>query len=141
MYLQSKEKAEKSISLNGIEFKGNHLRITLATKPESQDNGEAKRTVLVGNLKYSASEESLREIFSSCGEIEYVRCIRDGDKGCKGVAYVCFNNADAVGLALELNETIVDERSIHVERYNVNKLAQKSTRGTGRKRKSKWEPN
>lgn len=76
----------------------------------------------------AATEESLREIFSSCGDIEYVRCIREGDKGCKGVAYVCFKTADAVGLALELNETILDERALHVERFNVKKLGAKKAR-------------
>lgn len=70
----------------------------------------------------------MREIFSSCGEIDYVRCIRDGDKGCKGVAYVCFKTPDAVGLALELNETIVDDRPINVERYSIKKLGAKEAR-------------
>lgn len=69
----------------------------------------------------------MREIFSSCGDIEYVRCLND-DKGCKGVAYVCFKAPEAVGLALELNETILDERPIHVERYSVKKLGAKKTR-------------
>lgn len=57
-----------------------------------------------------------------------MRCIRDGDKGCKGVAYVCFKSADAVGLALELNETLLEDRPIHVERYSVKKLGAKAAR-------------
>lgn len=87
---------------------------------------------VVRNLPFffslAATEESLREIFSSCGEIDYVRCIRDGDKGCNGVAYVCFKTADAVCLALELNKTIVDERAINVERFSANKLGAKKAR-------------
>ncbi|KAI8130159.1 hypothetical protein FF38_12756 [Lucilia cuprina] len=127
--LKSKEIAEKATTLNGVEFKGHHLRITLAAKnPQSHEKEQAKKTVFVGNLKYSATEESLREIFSSCGEIDYVRCIRDGDKGCKGVAYVCFKTADAVGLALELNQTIVDDRPINVERFSARKLGAKEAR-------------
>lgn len=70
----------------------------------------------------------MRETFSSCGEVEYVRCIRDGEKGCKGVAYVRFKTTDAVGLALELNQTILDERPINVERYSVKKLGAKEKR-------------
>ncbi|KAM7360465.1 uncharacterized protein ACRADG_005535 [Cochliomyia hominivorax] len=127
--LKDKESAEKAVSLNGVEFKDRHLRITLATKsPKADEMEQVKRTVFVGNLKYTATEESLREIFSSCGEIDYVRCLRDGDKGCKGVAYICFKTPDAVGLALELNETIVDERPINVERYSVRKLGAKEAR-------------
>lgn len=52
--LKDKETAEKALSLNGVEFKGNHLRVTLSTKsPQSHEKEEAKRTVFVGNLKYS----------------------------------------------------------------------------------------
>lgn len=52
--LKDKETAEKALSLNGVEFKGHHLRVTLAAKnPQSHEKEEAKRTVFVGNLKYS----------------------------------------------------------------------------------------
>ncbi|XP_073830090.1 uncharacterized protein [Musca autumnalis] len=130
--LPSKEAAEKALELNGTELKGMHLRVTKSSFKHSasaeESKEEIKRTIFVGNLKYSATEESLRETFSSCGEIEYVRCIRDGDKGCKGVAYVRFKTADAVGLALELNQTLLDDRPINVERYSVRKLGAKEQR-------------
>lgn len=93
----------------------------------------------------AASEQKLREIFSSCGEIDYIRCLQDGEKGCKGVAYVCFQKPDAVGLALELNETLLDDRPIHVERYSVKKLGAKQARdavaASGPHTKSKMKPN
>lgn len=79
-------------------------------------------------LPLAANEEKLREIFSSCGEIDYIRCLQNGEKGCNGVAYVCFQKPDAVGLALELNETVLDDRPIHVERYSVKKLGAKQAR-------------
>lgn len=44
------------------------------------------------------------------------------DKGCRGVAYVCFESADAIGLALELEGTMLNDRPIHVERYSQKKL-------------------
>uniref|UniRef100_A0A1A9VLW5 RRM domain-containing protein n=1 Tax=Glossina austeni TaxID=7395 RepID=A0A1A9VLW5_GLOAU len=120
--LKDNEAAERALSLNGTEFKGNHLRITRTDITDiCKASTNAKRTVFVGNLKYSATENALREIFSSCGEIDYIRCLQGGEKGCKGVAYVCFKSPDAVGLALELDETMLDERPIHVERYNINK--------------------
>ncbi|KAH8383244.1 hypothetical protein KR009_007528 [Drosophila setifemur] len=135
--LQHPEIAQKALALNGSQFKENHLRVTPAAKAGGGDeNGQyqqpsdadAKRTVFVGSLKYSANEEKLREIFSSCGDIDYIRCLQDGDKGCKGVAYVCFQKADAVGLALELNQTLLDDRPINVERYAVKKLGAKHMR-------------
>uniref|UniRef100_A0A1A9W2U2 RRM domain-containing protein n=1 Tax=Glossina brevipalpis TaxID=37001 RepID=A0A1A9W2U2_9MUSC len=127
--LKDKETAERALALNGIEFKGNHLRVTPSDiKNSYKASNDVKRTVFVGNLKYSATEETLREIFSSCGEINYIRCLREDEKGCKGVAYVCFKSPDAVGLALELNETMLDERPIHVERYDIKKLGAKEAR-------------
>ncbi|KAH8381584.1 hypothetical protein KR093_008682 [Drosophila rubida] len=137
--LESPEIAVKALSLNGSEFKECHIRVTPAAKAggvtvagEDDRSGtadaDAKRTIFVGNLKYSANEPKLREIFSSCGEIDYIRCLQDGEKGCKGVAYVCFQKPDAVGLALELNETVLDDRPIHVERYSVKKLGAKQAR-------------
>ncbi|XP_043643064.1 RNA-binding protein 34 [Drosophila teissieri] len=133
--LQNPEIAQQALALNGTEFKENHLRVTPAAKAEGFGQGidqpsdkDAKRTIFVGSLKYSATEEQLREIFSSCGEIDYIRCLQDGDKGCKGVAYVCFQKPDAVGLALELNQTLLDDRPINVERYQVKKLGAKQVR-------------
>ncbi|EDW55528.1 nucleolar protein 12 [Drosophila sechellia] len=134
--LQNPEIAQQALALNGTEFKENHLRVTPASMAEKFGQGkdqqpsdkDAKRTIFVGSLKYSATEEQLREIFSSCGEIDYIRCLQDGDKGCKGVAYVCFQKPDAVGLALELNQTLLDDRPINVERYQVKKLGAKQVR-------------
>ncbi|XP_017056483.2 RNA-binding protein 34 [Drosophila ficusphila] len=134
--LQNSEIAQQALALNGTEFKEHHLRVTPAAKAEAYAKGQdqqpndadAKRTIFVGSLKYSANEEKLREIFSSCGEIDYIRCLQDGDKGCKGVAYVCFQKPDAVGLALELNQTLLDDRPINVERYQVKKLGAKQIR-------------
>ncbi|XP_064550973.1 RNA-binding protein 34 [Drosophila montana] len=155
--LDSAAIAEKALALNGTEFKENHLRVTPAAQvrgavgaagnDQASGDADVKRTVFVGNLKYSASEQNLREIFSSCGEIDYIRCLQDGDKGCKGVAYVCFQKPDAVGLALELNETLLDDRPIHVERYSVKKLGAKQARdsaaaaATGPQSKSKNKGN
>ncbi|XP_067616502.1 RNA-binding protein 34 [Eurosta solidaginis] len=123
--LKDEETAKRALDLNGSRFKGNHLRITSSDLNNS--HFDSKRTVFVGNLKYSANEEKLREIFSSCGAIHYVRCLHN-DKGCKGVAYVCFKAPEAVGLALELNETMLDERPINVERYSVKKQGGKAKR-------------
>ncbi|ALC47260.1 CG12288, partial [Drosophila busckii] len=161
--LETPEIAEKALALNGTEFKDNHLRVTPSAKAPAMENGsdaDAKRTVFVGNLKYcksgqdlrnqiyssrivfvAANEEKLREIFSSCGEIDYIRCLHEGEKGCKGVAYVCFQKPDAVGLALELNETLLDDRPIHVERYSVKKLGAKETRDAATKVAPKSKKN
>lgn len=42
-----------------------------------------------------------------------------------GIAYVCFKKPESVTLGLELNNTLVDERPIRVERYSKHKLGEK----------------
>lgn len=116
--LKSDEAIGKALKESGCEFKGRHIRITKAGK--SSGDIDSKRVIFVGNLKFSATDEKLYEIFSTCGEIEYVRTLQ-GEKGCKGIAYVGFKKPDAVTLALELNNTMLDERPIHVERYSQYK--------------------
>lgn len=78
----------------------------------------------------ATTEQSLRDIFQTCGDIKYVRCLQHKmgkvDKGCKGVAYICFETPDAVSLALELEGTMLNDRPIHVERFNEKKMDMKS---------------
>lgn len=69
----------------------------------------------------------MRQTFECCGELRYVRTLQC-DKGCKGIAYVCFENAESVGLALKLNKTLLLDREIRVERYiEKKKKKQKAT--------------
>uniref|UniRef100_A0A1A9W2T8 RRM domain-containing protein n=1 Tax=Glossina brevipalpis TaxID=37001 RepID=A0A1A9W2T8_9MUSC len=121
--LKDKETAELALALNGVKFKGNHLRITPSAKETLyKAHADVKRTIFVGNLKHSTTEKALREIFSNCGIIDYIRCLNEDDYSAQSMAYVCFKSPGAVRLALELNETILDERLIRVERYNITKL-------------------
>lgn len=112
--MENPECARKALELSGSEFKGRHIRVNPSINMLTAI--DSKRTIFVGNLKYSATDEKLHEIFSACGDIEYVRTLRN-PKGCSGVAYVCYKKSEAIPLALELNNTLVDERPIRVNRY------------------------
>jgi cold-inducible RNA-binding protein len=47
------------------------------------------RKLYVGNLPYSATEQSLREAFAACGTVDSVSVITDRDTGqSKGFAFV-----------------------------------------------------
>lgn len=63
----------------------------------------------------------LQNTFKCCGEIKYVRTIQCKN-GCNGTAYVCFEKPESVGLAMELNGTLVLDREIRVERFHTKKL-------------------
>lgn len=65
------------------------------------------RTVKVGNVSLSASEQDIREFFSFSGDIEYIE-MQSGDERSQ-VAYVTFKKSDGAEMALLLSgATIVD---------------------------------
>lgn len=120
------EKPESAISAQercGKVFRKTHIRVTMATGKKGFYDG--KRTIFVGNLKYAVTDDDLFEVFSSCGDIQYVRTIRN-KQGCIGTGYVCFHRPDALSLALELNGTMVRDRPVRVERYKAKLKQNKS---------------
>ena len=87
--------------LNATVFGGRHLRVDSVIHPAPHDK---QRSVFVGNLDFEEDEESLWAHFRSCGEIEYVRIVRDSATNMgKGFAYVQFYELQSVSKALLLN--------------------------------------
>lgn len=116
-YVVYKEKSaliNKVIStLNGHIFNGRHLRIDSITHPAPQDK---QRSIFVGNLDFEEDEESLWNHFGTCGDIEYVRIIRDSKTNVgKGFAYVQFKELQSVNKALLLNEKLMKSANEHLK--------------------------
>jgi cold-inducible RNA-binding protein len=74
------------------------------------------KTIYVGNLNYSTTEESLRDFFTPFGEIDSVKMITDRDTGrFKGYAFVEMTTDDAAQSAiLSLNGKELDGRPLRV---------------------------
>lgn len=53
---ESLEDAKASLVLNGEKVKDNVIRVNLQSNAKTSENFDGKRTVFVGNLKYSKSE-------------------------------------------------------------------------------------
>ncbi|CAD6646889.1 XXYS1_4_G0029060.mRNA.1.CDS.1 [Saccharomyces cerevisiae] len=88
--------------LNAVVFQDHHLRVDSVAHPAPHDK---KRSIFVGNLDFEEIEESLWKHFEPCGDIEYVRIIRDSKTNMgKGFAYVQFKDLQSVNKALLLNE-------------------------------------
>lgn len=88
--------------LNGKVFLQRHLRVDSVAHPAVHEN---KRSVFVGNLDFEEDDESLWTHFKDCGEIEYVRLVRDAKTNMgKGFAYIQFKDFQSVNKALLLNE-------------------------------------
>jgi len=113
---ENDEDAKSSLVLNGEKIRDNVIRVDLQSKAKTADSFDGKRTVFVGNLKYSVTDQNLHDLFSCCGDIEYARTMQC-EKGCNGIGYVCFKKTESVGMALELNNSDVQGRPVRVQRY------------------------
>uniref|UniRef100_A0A8D0KND1 RNA-binding protein 34 n=1 Tax=Salvator merianae TaxID=96440 RepID=A0A8D0KND1_SALMN len=107
--------ANSALKRNGTEFSsGFHIRVDLASQSTSHDN---KKSIFVGNLPYEVDDDTVRNHFSECGNVMGVRIIRDRNTGIgKGFGYVLFETADAVHLALKLNNSELKGRKVRVHR-------------------------
>lgn len=120
----SPESARTALSLNGTMFVDHHMRVDSVAHPGKHDN---KRSIFVGNLDFEIDEEPLWKHFSTCGEVEYVRIVRDSKTNVgKGFGYVQFVSPVSVTKALILDGKSVDDlprgRKLRVSRSkNVRK--------------------
>ena len=86
------------------------------------------RKLYVGNLPYSATEQSLREAFAASGTVDSVSLITDRDTGqSKGFAFVeMSSDREAQAATDALNGTMLDGRQI-----KVNEAKPRENRGGG----------
>lgn len=108
-----------------------------AVKKEEEGMEEAEpeqpvstsRKVFVGNLGFQTTEEDVKELFSKCGEIEWVKVATFEDSGkCKGYGWVKFAEAAAADWAVkgfvkikeveETEEDFIDEEETKEEDSN-----------------------
>ena len=74
------------------------------------------KKLYVGSIPFNATEESLRDLFTSIGEVESVKIITDADTGrSKGFGFVEMSSPEDAKKAIEqLNGTKFMERSLTV---------------------------
>ncbi|XP_030014589.1 RNA-binding protein 34 [Sphaeramia orbicularis] len=127
MVFRDQEGVAKALERNGTEIeKDFYIRVDRVTDTSTHDH---KRSVFVGNLPFEVSELMFRRHFEECGGVEAVRLVRDQNSGMgKGFGYVLFESADSVQLALKLDGSKLDGRSIRVKR-SVKKEKQKNKPG------------
>lgn len=77
---------------------------------------EGCKSVIVKNMSYEATEDSIREFFSKCGEIERVKLLMDQEKGTsRGAAFVDFSETSNVDEAVKLCNTEMGGRYVFVD--------------------------
>ena len=73
------------------------------------------KKLYVGNLPYSVTETTLRELFAPVGELSSVAVITDRDTGRpKGFAFVELSDELAQQAISQINGKVIDERNITV---------------------------
>jgi RNA recognition motif-containing protein len=87
------------------------------------------RKLYVGNLPYSATEQSLREAFAASGTVDSVSVITDRDTGqSKGFAFVeMASDREAQAATEAMNGKMIDGRQI-----KVNEAKPRDNRGGNR---------
>ncbi len=78
------------------------------------------KKLYVGNLSYNTTDEKLRSLFATYGEIESVNVITDRETGRpRGFAFVEMATQQAAEASISgLNGKMVDEREIKVNKAN-----------------------
>lgn len=103
--------AEAGCAMNGQEHMGRQLIVNYsADKP----SGPSK-TVVVRNMSYDSTEESVREFFASCGAMADVRIAVDGEGYAKGFAHIDFEDANSSVKACELSGSELDGRTVYIK--------------------------
>ena len=88
----------------------------------------------VGNLPFTATEESVRALFSQHGTVEKVALISDRDTGRpRGFGFVEMSNADASRAMQALNGTEFEGRSLKVNEAQERDRSGGGPRGGGRR--------
>ena len=87
----------------------------------------------VGNLPFTATEESVRGLFSKHGTVEKVALITDRDTGRpRGFAFVEMSNADASRAMQALNGTEMEGRALKVNEAQDRERSGGGNRGPRR---------
>lgn len=82
------------------------------------------KSVYVGNLPYSATEDEIKELFAQYGEVQSVKLVNDRETGRpKGFAFVSIDDGAAASAIAEL-----DGKQFGGRRLRVNEARERSER-------------
>lgn len=120
---KNEESVEKALVENEKEYDSHHIRVDRAI--QSNHKQEKNRTIFIGNLPFSITNEELRDFLyknldkDEC-EIENLRIVRDENTNqSKGIAYVVFKDEMAMSEALLLNGSTFKDRQIRISKWKA----------------------
>jgi RNA recognition motif-containing protein len=87
------------------------------------------KTIYVGNLPFSASEDQIRELFGQFGKVQSVKLVSDRETGRpRGFGFVEMDGADADSAIAALNGQQFGGRSLR-----INEARERAERGPPRR--------
>eukprot|EP00932_Pfiesteria_piscicida_P009765 SRR837773.20555.p1 GENE.SRR837773.20555~~SRR837773.20555.p1 ORF type:complete len:184 (+),score=92.70 SRR837773.20555:428-979(+) len=89
--------------------------------------GQSETTAFVRGLPFSADEDSLREEFAACGEIEKINMPLNDEGKPKGIAFIQYKEKDALEAALKKDSSEFGGRTIY-----VSKAGDRGDKGKGK---------
>ena len=82
------------------------------------------KSIYVGNLPWSATEDQLRKLFSEYGTVNSVNLVTDRETGrARGFGFVEMDEADAINAIAALDGKEVDGRNLRVNKAEPKKPA------------------
>ena len=96
-------------------------------RPQRTEPTSSEFEVFIGNLSWGATEDDIRRHFETCGHTVRVKVLTSPDGRSKGIAFVGFENAEAVEAALKLTGSEFMGRQL-----KVNKAGERPARREAR---------
>lgn len=113
----NEESVNKALIKNNEKVNDFHIRVDKVTKSKKDIDNDCNNSIFIGNIPFTAQEEAIRAALLPCGEIEYVRLIRDKATNIgKGIGYVKFVDSAGVLFAMKMKDTIeIEGRKLRID--------------------------
>ena len=107
-----------ALSQNNSVIDGHTLRVDKVVKSKDEAKDDTTNSIFIGNIAFTATEDQVRSALAQCGDIEYVRLLRDPKTNIgKGIGYVKFEDSSGVMLAMKIRDTVeVEGRKLRIEK-------------------------
>ena len=117
---ETSESAKKALAEGEGELDGRNIGLSWAEDKKREGGSSSSniktKIIYVGNLSYKSTEDSIREFFGDCGEIDNVRIATNQDGKMKGFCHVTFEDESSVDKALGKNGEDLDGRNVKVDK-------------------------
>merc|ERR1712060_610699 len=113
MGYETPEGAQNALKLDGDEYWGRTIRVQYASKEKDK---EQVFEAFVKGFSQTVTDDFVKGVFATCGEIDSLRLPRNAEGEVKGVAFIRFRTEESLNKALELNNTKVADRVLAVEK-------------------------